>query len=237
MNKLQAAFKHVHAEEELISSTKDYLNKKRNTHTKDVRNNKLRLIIFCVALLVVLGGGSMFYFTPVSAISIEVNPSLEIGVNQLDQVISVKSYDAESEQLAASLKLKYQSYESAMNTLMNSSVIVNYLNQGEQAVITVVSQTNSSAQDIVKKINCQGYAQLSNVECRMNNSEELNEAHQVGMSVAKYEMYLQLIQYDSQLTTEEVQQMTMRQLRDLLKSYEDTSSQSHGKGHKGSNNK
>ncbi|NCB33419.1 MAG: hypothetical protein EOM64_06000 [Erysipelotrichia bacterium] len=230
MNKLRKAFQEVHAEEELVSSAKDFLEQNRKEPGSQKRKRALTFAAACAALILTLTGGSVFYFTPVYAIGIDVNPSLEIGVNRFDQVVTVSGYGAESEELVGSLNLKYHSYEDALNLLMSSPTIVSCLNSGEEAIITVVSEDGGSVQRIVDTISCQRYVQQGNVECRMQDSKNLDEAHASGMSVGKYEMYVQLAAYDASLTPEKVQQMTMKQLRRLLQSYEGASSEMHGRG-------
>ena len=49
---------------------------------------------------------------------------------------------------------------------------------------------------------------------------QLAEAHEAGLSCGKYHVYQELLAYDPSLTAEEVQQMTMRELRDLLAQYQ-----------------
>ena len=44
----------------------------------------------------------------------------------------------------------------------------------------------------------------------------LDQAHELGMSCGKYRAFLQLQELDPTITPEQVQNMTMREIRDLL---------------------
>ena len=46
--------------------------------------------------------------------------------------------------------------------------------------------------------------------------EDVDEAHQLGLSFGKYRLYLQLQQYVKDITPQQVNSMTMRQLKDWL---------------------
>ena len=51
-------------------------------------------------LTVTLWGGTWLYFTPTMEISVDINPSIELGVNRFDRVISVDGYNEDGQALA-----------------------------------------------------------------------------------------------------------------------------------------
>ena len=58
-----------------------------------------------------------------------------------------------------------------------------------------------------------------NIRCHASSAESVEEAHRLGMSVGKYRAYLILLELDPDITPEEVQEMTMRELYQLIQSY------------------
>jgi len=89
--RIRDAFASIHAGEELKESTRAVLEQARTRRRRPAR--ALAAAVACLVLLVVGIGGYQFYFTPTSVLSIDINPSLELGVNRFDKVVSVHSYN------------------------------------------------------------------------------------------------------------------------------------------------
>ena len=96
-DKLRAAFDSVHAEAELKERTLAFLADAGGASPARHRPAaRLRRAIAAAAacLLVLLGAGGYYaLLVPVSAISVDVNPSLELSLNRLDRVISVEAFN------------------------------------------------------------------------------------------------------------------------------------------------
>ena len=89
-------------------------------------------------LFVLLGiGGYAFYMTPVAAISIDVNPSMEWEVNRLDRVVSVICYNKEAEHVVEKLHLKHRKYDEAITVLLTSREMSGYLAENAEVNISV----------------------------------------------------------------------------------------------------
>ena len=58
-----------------------------------------------------------------------------------------------------------------------------------------------------------------NVYCHSGNSEEVHHAHDAGLSFGKYQAWQVLQDLDPDITLEEVQDMTMSEIRDLIWKY------------------
>ena len=88
-DRIRDAFDQIQAEEPLKARTKDFLARKTASYTRVRPRRLMRAVpaLACFALLLL--GGHWLYFTPTAAISIDINPSLELGVNRFDKVISV----------------------------------------------------------------------------------------------------------------------------------------------------
>lgn len=114
--------------------------------------------------------------------------------------------------LNRSLQLNNLYYTEAVDLLLDKAATYdsNDLN------ITVISP---QAEELISGIeSCDHYGQYES-HCSEADSSEHYEAHALGISVAKYRIYLQLLQYNPDLTPEECGQLSMRQLRDLLAQY------------------
>ena len=121
-NRLKETFDKIQAEEKLKDSTRQYLFEKTRGYTKGSAFPYKKFIVSMVCFIVVLlcSGGYLFYFTPVSAISIDVNPSVELGVNRFDKVISVEGRNEDGCKLAASLDIKFLNYADAFDKMLTN---------------------------------------------------------------------------------------------------------------------
>ena len=211
----------IHAEEELKEHTKEYL--ARKVYAKRRRRFAAPLIRLaacaaCLALLLV--GSAHLVLTPTAFISIDVNPSLELGINRFDRVVSVEGYNPEGEAIAASLHIRFLRYQDALEQILEDPELDAYLARDEEMNVTVASASNSQSSEILQNVeDC--VSGHENVHCHEGDSETMEEAHAAGLSFGKYQAYLILRELDPSVTLEEVQGLTMREIREWIQQYED----------------
>ena len=223
--KLKAAFDQVRAEEKLKERTKEYLSEKVYARKKK-RTSPLRNFAAAAAcaLLVFLAGGSYLYFTPTAYISVDVNPSLELGINRFDRIVSVTGYNEDGKALADSLDLKYMDYSDALEALLADQDMEVYLSDNADVVLTVAGKSESQSSQILETVeSC--VSDHENVHCHSGDTEEIHHAHNAGLSFGKYQAYLTLKELDPSVTLEEIQDMTMSQIRELIQAYSQEDSQ------------
>lgn len=66
--------------------------------------------------------GSWLYFTPTAAISIDINPSIELEVNRFGRVLSVTGYNDDGRVLADSLPIKHLGYADAAEQVQDMTM-------------------------------------------------------------------------------------------------------------------
>ena len=228
--KLKAAFDQVRAEEELKERTKEYLSEKVYARKKK-RTSPLRNFAAAAAcaLLVFLAGGSYLYFTPTAYISVDVNPSLELGINRFDRIISVTGYNEDGKALADSLDLKYMDYSDALEALLADQEMEVYLSDNADVVLTVAGNSDSQSSQILETVESCASGH-ENIHCHSGDTEEIHHAHDAGLSFGKYQAYLTLKELLPSVTLEEVQDMTMSQIRELIQEYSQEDSQGSSQG-------
>ena len=131
-NRLQTAFSGVHAEREIKERTLERI----YAPAKRGKRRPLALAAACLALVLLCVGGGMF-FTPVSAIGIEINPALQLKINRFDIVIGVKGLNQDGRRIAENTSVLFSEYSEAIDTLLNSSELKDYLEQGKEMDIYV----------------------------------------------------------------------------------------------------
>ena len=222
-NRIKDAFAAVHAEDNLKRDTKDFLSTRTASTVKSGNPIRLkRAVAFaCLALILMIFGGWRFYMTPVSAISVDVNPSLELGVNRLDRVVAVDGYNDDGTDLAAFVDLRNLNYSDALEVLLNSQAMQSYMAKNDPVSITVIGSTKQKSEEMFARIRSCGYAKSPNVECHLGSHAEAAAAHEAGMSYGKYQVFLELQVLDSEITAHDIQNWTMRQIRDRINELSD----------------
>lgn len=216
-NLIKQTFDQIHAEEALKTKTKQAVleamkNKKRS---KSFVTKRFAAAVSCFVLVFLGIGGLFSYFTPVAAISLDVNPSLEMEINRFDRVIQVTGYQEEGIALANRLKLKNLRYEDAICAVMEEKVILDCIAEGNQLEITVAGNSKEKNTEMQQCIAT--YTGMEKVHC-LNSWDDIREAHEAGLSFGKYRVFLEMQKENPELTLEKVQGMTMKEIRDSVES-------------------
>ncbi len=215
-SKLKETFDKIHAEEELKIKTKAFLRRKTGAYQKKRVYFKQRYapIIACLFLIILSAGGIKLYFTPTTVISIDINPSLELGINIFDRIISVKGYNDDGNKLADSADIKFLDYKYGLEQIINSPVIQN-LTDSETLSITVAGSNQKQCINILSNAQkCTNGRQ--NTYCSTADYSQIESAHHCGLSVGRYTAYTELKALDSSITPEEINQMTMKEIHSMI---------------------
>ncbi len=214
--KLRAALDSVHAEPELKAATRAAV--ARRIRQRPAR--ALRLAPAVCAVMVILGG-PWLYFTPTAHISIDINPSLELGINRFDRVISVEGWNDDGTALAETLDVTHLSYTDAVEHILSSDPVQTLLESDAAVEIGVFGDNASHCARLLAGVEaCTNGRQ--NAHCYQAGSEEVEQAHNCGLSYGKYRAYLELAALDPSVTVEQVQGMTMRQIRERIAALSDS---------------
>ena len=123
-NKIYDAFEHVTADAGLKESTMRYLSDKRQKNVRRVRHPvQAALAAACMVVVLLLGmNGYSWFLAPVSYVSIDVNPSVELALNKLDRVVSATAYNKQGEELLKGMSLRGKKYIQAIEQIADSDV-------------------------------------------------------------------------------------------------------------------
>lgn len=225
-DKLIETFDRIHADEELKNNTRAFLAKKTREYKKAGIIKYRRLVSAAACLLFLLLGGRWLYFTPTATISIDINPSIELGINRFNRVISVNSYNDDGQDLADSLKIRFADYTSAVQQIMDNKDISALLSGDGVMTIVITGPNGNQTTKILSGVESCTKNQ-GNTHCYCAHAEDVEEAHAMGLSYGKYMAFLELRALDPDITPEDIQDMTMREileLKDLLSSGSDDGS-------------
>lgn len=131
-DKIHKAFDNIKADNRLKESTKQFLlaNRKNKTSLALAKRPALqnKFAIACLAIVLAAGiRGYLWIQSPVSYISIDVNPSIELALNRFDRVVSVTAYNPEGEEILQDLSLKGKIYTAAIDEIVENQAMDIYI--------------------------------------------------------------------------------------------------------------
>ena len=217
--KLRRAFDQVQASQALRESALEYIAAHRESQTRrrTAPRRALAAAVACLILALAGGGGYWMYFTPTAAISVDVNPSLELEVNRFDRVIGVEGFNQEGQALAQQLSVTHLPYEQAVEQVLALEEIAALLEEDEVMTITVTGSNAGQCGRILAQVE-QDTAQRPNIHCQSARREEVQAAHELGLSYGRYRAYLELQALGWEQPPETLNGMTMREIRVLIQS-------------------
>ncbi len=202
--KIKKAFLEVRADESLKEQTFDRILSK-NKKTKPII---YKLSIAAAAVLIFFIGG--IYYTPVSYISIDINPSIELSINAFDKIVDVSATNQDGENIINSLDLKNLNYIEALETLNNDESFIDFTDSYTE--VTIISDNSD---EMINNITNCGFHN-ENMAFNSANVEMKNKALESGISFGKYYAYIELLEINPNIDIEEIKNLSMKEIRDII---------------------
>ncbi|MBQ7915343.1 MAG: hypothetical protein IJ315_00975 [Firmicutes bacterium] len=203
-NRIQAAFDAVKMDEGLQQNTQDWV---ENYFAKGRKQGcRWSAAVACFIFVLCVCGGYYAYFTPVSAINVDVEPAVELKMNYFDQVIEVSEGWEE---------VRYRPYTEALENILDTCS-----EYGQQIAVQVVVDDETKCQEmLVQTVQCTIH--YANVYCHSEGTEDeqVNE-------LKKELLFQQLQMQNPDITWEEVKDLTIAELEVMLNEHH------HSHGHK-----
>ena len=221
-NRIHDAFDSIKAQSQLTESTKQFISQKYRKKTWMLHRPAFQrtLVVVCMVFVLAMGmGGYSWLQTPVSYLSIDVNPSIELALNRLNRVVSMAAYNVEGEEILKSLSLRGKKYTDAIDLIVESKVMNTYLTDDSELVFTVAAagsrenELKSGVENCSNHIGHNSYSVSADIGI-------VPQAHDHGLSLGKYYAYLQLTQYDDTVTVDECRDMSMSEIHGLISEHE-----------------
>lgn len=216
------AFDQVRADEQLKASTQRFLREaRRRKAAPRVRVQRFAAVMASLLVCVLCLGGFSYLNTPVSYISIDVNPSIELTLNRLHRVVSAEAFNGDAQIVLRDVDVRGMTYTQAIDALLESAAMQPYLTDDAVLSFTVAADSKETEALLLSGIGecagCQRYRGL----CASADGALIQEAHGYGLSFGKYQAYQALLDSGVPLTLEECREMSMAQLRSLMREQDD----------------
>ena len=219
-DKIKTAFDQIHADNSLKMNTKTFIYEKTNGYRKTTaaypgRIRRMAAAMACVVLVFIAIGGYLAYTQPVAAISIDINPSIELKVNMFDKVIDVQGYNDDGVELLQQLDIKHMNYSDAINTVLNTQTVAESLEDNELLEVTITSSSEKTQEQMQQCIIDKTDVSPECIYCT-DNHQEVIQAHSLGLSFGKYKAYLELQEINPDISVDDIKDMTMREIREMI---------------------
>ena len=177
---------------------------------------------FVLALLVGVGGHNL-YFTETSIISIDINPSFEMGINKFDRVIRVSGYNGDGLEVLNSVNLRHKVYTEAINDLLTNESLAAYLETEEEEVWVKVAvhsgtaeKSDTISETIIKEVESLPVQQQAlKVECEIVTQELIYEARAHDMTPGKYAEIIELQELVPEIAIDDYRDKSIRELKEI----------------------
>ncbi len=204
-SKIKNAFSEIHADENLKNLT---FGNVVNTKAKKKIPTAYKLVPIMAVFVAIIFG--TVYFTPVSYISIDINPSIELSVNRFDRVIDVTASNEDAMNIVNSINLENLSYVDALEALSEADNFSQF--NDSYTEITVISKNSNDIIDNIKSCNFNN----QNISFHTSNMEIKDKALENDVSFGKYRAYLELLEINPDVKIEDIRNLPMRAIRDMI---------------------
>ena len=166
-------------------------------------------------------------------------------MNRFDRVVGVEGLNEDGRALAGELSLTHRTYADAVERVLDSPAVASCVAGGGEVSLTVVGEDGGQCERLLAGLeSCT--AGRKNTFCCAARPEEAALAHESGLAYGKYRAFLEAQALDPALTPQDVQGMSMREIRRLTESLaageqlsvqEDAQPGRHGGGGNGKGNR
>ena len=179
------------------------------------------LIIGMIAALLIIGLGVGKYLTsPSNLIGLDVNPSIEIHTNRLNQVVSINPVNEDAKLLMAGYQLEDKNLESVIKNIVDRMILSGYIASGQENKILVTVDDTNTTENLLTNVNntIAAYLQEKQVSADVLEQslsisvEDTVTAHNNDVSAGKMAIINRLQDNNISFTTEELAHSSIKDL-------------------------
>ncbi len=191
-----------------------------------MKKSRILLSLFTVfALILVIVGCSGSVSAAEAYVTIDINPSIELVVNNRDEVVYVNALNEDAEVLLVDLDIIGMNVEDAMDLIIDKAIELGYIDT--EADETYVSVSSTSETDFGERVKNRIKAAINNaflVRSMMGKARDkaftdefIAEAESYGVEPGFLSLAYQVTYADDEITLEAALAMTQEDLVDILK--------------------
>lgn len=195
-------------------TTEESMSLKRGTVKRKRMAVAFSSLVACISIAV---GGYYFYNMPMHYISVDINPSVEFGINILNRVVSQEAYNDDGSSVIASHRYTNMSLQNAMRTFIQEANMKGYISDDGNTAIVLTVESNQEKAAVELQTICsqeiEATLQLMHrsavVYTARVNLELREQAQESGLSPGKYRLIRIMQSFDQEITFDEYKNTTI----------------------------
>lgn len=200
---------------------------KRSVSFKRITYSFASVSFIVIMALNLIGQTSVVEPEVYSVLAIDVNPSIVLELDVNDYVINVIANNEDAEIVIGDVNVIGEEYQIAVNSLIDSMVSKGYINETANSVLLSISSSDEAKEDafmndVSQLVNERLISKQINPSIIVQSLEfeeaALELASSLGISEAKAELLLDVIEQDPRIVVEELAVLSVNELNLLLES-------------------
>lgn len=225
----KSALNQIKADDELVNKTEQYLRESLSDNStskiSSYRKNSIRKVIVAAASFLILifaggGGAYAYYQTPTAYLCLDINPSVELGVNTFGTVVKAEGYNEDGQSILQGTDVKGNSVTEAVQNLIVAANDKGFIADDGSTVISLTSETNNTDKAATLQNNSEAgvNAALSELEkqavVQKDNValERRDEARDLGITPGKLNLINKLQEVDPTVTIEDYKDTSVKEI-------------------------
>lgn len=210
-----------------------------DTVVKKPRFRYMKQMIAAAAVFVLMLTGTLcgigFYNEAYESVYIDVNPSVEIVLNRFEKINDVIYHNEDAERVFSELDLEGKKVNDGICMIIDKLSDENYIKDEAEVFITAASEKNKELEAFLEGIiaTAKSYSDEKGYSASFSSQtmtkEEIKEAHENGMSPARYKLIEFIKTFYPDFDEEMLNELDMKALQEIRKALESI-------GNPGSNN-
>ena len=159
---------------------------------------------------------------PANQFTLDVNPSLEITTNRMEQVIDVEALNEDGREFLEGYERPGRNLEVVINDLVDRMILTGHISGGQDNIVMITVDSDELDSAYVEKVNeaIAAFLQNKQLEYRILNQglTESDEEQVEGTEEVprgKLTLIQKLMQQDGELTLEELQEISLKDLLNI----------------------
>ncbi|HUW64307.1 MAG TPA: anti-sigma factor domain-containing protein, partial [Spirochaetia bacterium] len=182
-----------------------------------------RLLLAAASLFVILMAGTLFasIFPAAGYVSVDINPSIELGMNAWGRVVRAQGLNGDGQNLLQSLPLYGRPLDQALDNIAQKAVAMHYLKQGDQNNLMMITYTPGRLalaqlrrEDAYQALAAQLKAEQTPAKLLFADMTpaQRHQAQQMGLSAGKYLVWERLMNRGVNISAQQMAQTSIAKL-------------------------
>nr|WP_160687977.1 hypothetical protein [Clostridium sp. C2-6-12] len=190
-----------------------------------IMKKKIALALSAGVIFSLAGGTYAYAKTPVAYVSVDINPSVELGVNAFDTVVSVEAYNEDGKNVLEGTNLVNSKIDDAVSTVVTNAIKEGYIKEDGSSAIEITTATDKEkvADELDEELKGKVDKTLddNNKEAKVESEKvalaRRDEARKLGITPGKLNLIQKLQELDPAITVEEYKDSSVKNIQKKFK--------------------